>query len=127
MPHPPLSSEQSPRRRSNLVGRKSRVLPRTSLYSLFLVAIPAVTSRCLAFTDFGITLTFSLVCNGSHSFFPLEVHHLRLQPMSAMQANLSSGCTSKTYLTVRAAPRRYPPVVCTTPLGLPVEPEVCRD
>ena len=50
-----------------------------------------------------------------------------IQPMSAMQANLSSGCTSKTYLTVSAAPRRYPPVVCTTPLGLPVEPEVCRD
>lgn len=47
-----------------------------------------------------------------------------IQPTSAMQANLSLGCTSKTYFTVRAAQSRYPPVVCTTPLGFPVDPEV---
>lgn len=47
-----------------------------------------------------------------------------IQPTSAMQANLSSGWRSKTYFTVKAAPSRYPPVVCTTPLGLPVEPDV---
>ena len=44
--------------------------------------------------------------------------------MSAMQAKRSEGWRSKTYLTVRAALKRYPPVACTSPLGLPVEPGV---
>jgi hypothetical protein len=43
-----------------------------------------------------------------------------------MQANLSvSGWISNTYFIVRKAPRRYPAVEWTTPLGLPVDPDVC--
>ena len=49
-----------------------------------------------------------------------------IQPTSARQAYLSSGWISKTYLCVRATPSRYPAVVCTTPLGFPVEPDVCK-
>src|SRR5512133_3177498 len=48
------------------------------------------------------------------------------QPTSAVHQYTSSCLRSKTYLVVTNAPVRYPPVVWTMPLGLPVVPEVYR-
>jgi uncharacterized protein (DUF2062 family) len=47
-----------------------------------------------------------------------------IQPQSAVHQKTSLGWWSNTYLKVVAAPTMYPPVVCTTPLGMPVEPDV---
>src|SRR5579862_7125922 len=46
------------------------------------------------------------------------------QPTSAVHQNTSSGLRSNTMRVVAATPVRYPPVVCTMPLGLPVVPDV---
>src|SRR3989344_8771789 len=48
------------------------------------------------------------------------------QPISAEHQYTSSSLISKTYLQVRVAYSKYPPVVCRTPLGLPVLPDVYR-
>jgi hypothetical protein len=47
-----------------------------------------------------------------------------IQPTSAVQKYTSDSFRSKTYFIVIVAPRRYPALVCRTPLGFPVEPLV---
>jgi hypothetical protein len=44
--------------------------------------------------------------------------------MSAVHQNTSVSRRSKMYFVVDATWVRYPPVVCTMPLGFPVVPEV---
>src|ERR1035437_11107962 len=48
------------------------------------------------------------------------------QPISAVHQYVSSSCKSKTSFDVKYGCVRYPPVVCTTPLGLPVVPLVYK-
>ena len=60
----------------------------------------------------------------------MHVCQSTIQPKSAVRAKWSSGCTSKTFLTMSAAYRevgRYPLVVWTTPLGLLAEQKVYED
>jgi hypothetical protein len=44
--------------------------------------------------------------------------------MSAVHQKMSSGFMSNVHFMVCAAHSRMPPVLCCTPLGLPVEPDV---
>jgi len=47
-----------------------------------------------------------------------------IQPQSAVQNHVSSLLISKTYFVPAYVPTMKPPTVCSTPLGLPVLPEV---
>src|SRR5882672_9799733 len=46
--------------------------------------------------------------------------------MSAVHQNTSSGLASKVHFMVCAAHSKKPPVLCCTPFGLPVEPDVYK-
>ena len=49
-----------------------------------------------------------------------------IHPTSAVHQYLSLDSYPKRYLKLRCAPSRYPPVVCMTPFGFPVEPDVYK-
>src|SRR5947209_8235630 len=60
------------------------------------------------------------LASGPYTMYECPVTH----PMSAVHQYTSSSRRSKIIRCVALTPVRYPPVVCTMPLGLPVEPEV---
>ena len=57
---------------------------------------------------------------GPYKIYECPVIH----PTSAVHQYMSVSFVPKRYLKLTCAPSKYPAVVCNTPFGFPVEPEV---